>query len=231
MYVILVNDDNNLTAPKKERIMQRSKLVDTLWFLVPPFYKEHDMSVCTVMLEYVLPVSRKYKTEILELSDERYEEYLKYTVPFDTDLTTEAGKIELQLTFVYADIDVNGNDVQHVRKTSTTFINIVPISAWSDIIPDSSLSALDQRLIKVDSQIKALNDYAEILGNSQVDNLKYDAEDETLQLMAGENGIGDKVSMKDIAQDGLPIVNLDSASDDDSNKDDDSSCMNDVVEF
>jgi hypothetical protein len=77
----------------------------------------HDMTNATVMLEYVRPVSRKYETEILELSKERYKDcYLQYKLPFDTNLTAEAGEIELQLTFVYTDLDSSGNGIQRVSE-------------------------------------------------------------------------------------------------------------------
>ena len=69
MYTILVNSDNSLQTTVRERIMQRSKLVDTLHFLVDPVYKEHDMSAFTVTMEYLLPVSREYHTENLIKSD------------------------------------------------------------------------------------------------------------------------------------------------------------------
>lgn len=170
MYVILVNDDNTLSTTKRERIMQRSKMVDELWFLVNPDYKGIDMSVCTVHMEYILPVSRKYKNEILILSEENYKDHLKYVLPFDTSLTAEAGEIEVQLTFICVDIDADGKEVQYVRKTSPTTITIVPISAWSDIIPDEALTTLDQRIIKIDTQIKALNDTANIINSDKADN-------------------------------------------------------------
>ena len=70
LYTILINDDNTLTTSVRERIMQRSKLVDSLHFLCPPTYKELDMTDFTVTLEYILPVSREYKTEELVKSEE-----------------------------------------------------------------------------------------------------------------------------------------------------------------
>ena len=91
MYVILVENDNSMQTTQKERIMQRSKLVDELWFLVPPDYKGYDMSTFTVLLEYVLPVSRKYCSEILVRSEDGYQGRLKYLLPIDTNLTSEAG--------------------------------------------------------------------------------------------------------------------------------------------
>lgn len=77
MYTFLINEDNTLTASVVERIMQRSKLVDNLHFLADTTYKGIDMSSYTVMLEYVLPVSKNYKTEILQKSAELYKNKLE----------------------------------------------------------------------------------------------------------------------------------------------------------
>lgn len=240
-YVILVNDDNTLTTSQRRRIMQREKLVNNLWFLVAPEYNGYDMSKFTVMMEYLLPCSKRYKTEILELNEEGYKECLKYTLPFNTELTSESGEVELQLTFVCADLDKNGNDIQRVRKTSTCKINIVPISAWSDIVPDSALGSLDQRLIKLDAAMKAMNGYLDVVDNNMVDDLVYDDAEETLQLSAKGRGVGNKVSVRDMLDDGIPVVDMDSTSGEDSGSDNDTehgnncncgcSCEDDVVEF
>ena len=197
MYTILICDDNTLMTTKRERIMQRSKLVDTLQFLVPQFYNGLNMSDCTVQLEYILPCSKRYCTEILELSDEMYKDHLKYLLPFDTKITSEAGEIQIQLTFVKTDLDAKGNGIQRVRKTSTTIIDVIPISAWSDIIPDSALSAIDERLIKLDAQMRGMNELANILNDNQVDNLVYDENSDTLHLSAKGVRVGDKVSVKE----------------------------------
>ena len=229
MYVILVNDDDSLYGSKKERIMQRSTGVDTLVFIADPIYRNtHDMTSATVMLEYIRPTSRKYETEILELSDERYNDcYLQYRLPFNTKLTSEAGFVELQLTFVYTDLDENGNGIQKVRKTSPTTIEIIPIAAWADIVPDAALSALDQRLLKLDSQMRAMDDYMNVLDSNKVDDLVYNSIEETLQLSANGTGIGSKVSVRDMIDDGVPVVDLDSDSGNVSDKNDDDN----VVEF
>ena len=233
-YVILVGGDNSLTTTRKERIMQRSKLVDNLWILAYPIYKGQDMSEYTVYIEYVLPCSRRYCTEILQLSDEMYEDHLKYTLPFDTKLTTESGEIEAQLTFVKVDIDENGNDIQRVRKTSTCKIDITPISAWSDIIPDSALTALDQRIIKMDAQIKAINDMNDTLNDTKADNII--RENNKLQLTANGKRIGDVIDIKSddcCSEDGVPVVDFSnttgSVTPDDSTKPNGN--YNNVVEF
>lgn len=231
MYTILVCDDNSLKVTKRERIMQRSKLTDGLQFLVPQFYNNLDMSEYTVQLEYILPCSRRYCTEILNLSDEMYEDHLKYILPLDTNLTAESGKIELQLTFVKTELDEYGNGVQRVRKTSPTTIEIIPVSAWSDIIPDSALSAIDERLIKLDAQMRGLNEYMDVLDNNAVDNLVYNSYDETLQLSSNGVGIGDKVYVRDMLDEGLPIVNLNSNIGLDSDTDESPADDDNVIEF
>ena len=198
MYTILINDDNTLTTSVRERIMQRSKLVDSLHFLCPPTYKELDMTDFTVTLEYILPVSREYKTEELIKSDELYKDMLEYKVPFDTDLTKEAGEIEVKLTFSKVDLDEDGNNIQYVRKISSTTITIVPIESWCDIIPDKALDAIDQRIIKTDAQIKALLEANEITRIEKADNLVLDSDTKELYLTAEGEQIGDKVKLSDL---------------------------------
>lgn len=198
MYTILVNDDNTLTTSVRERIMQRSKLVDSLHFLVEPTYKELNIADFTVTLEYVLPISKKYKVETLIKSDELYKERLEYKLPFDTNLTREYGDIEIQLTFTKVDLDEEGKDIQYVRKTSTTSITIVPISAWSDVIPDEALTDLDQKILKTDAQIKELREMQENILVEKADNLVLDEENKELYLTAEGNQIGNKVKLSDL---------------------------------
>ena len=237
MYTILICNDNSLMTTKRECIMQRSKLVDDLQFLVPQFYNEQDMSNYTVQLEYVLPCSRKYCTEILNLSDEMYEDHLKYLLPFDTKLTSEHGEIEIQLTFVKTELDADGKGVQHVRKTSTTKINVIQIAAWSDIVPDSALSAIDERLIKLDSQMRQMDAYVEILNEKKVDNLVYNEKEDVIHLSANGVVVGDKVSVRNMLDDGIPVVDLNADSENDSDKEHGNNCDcgcdcgDNVVEF
>lgn len=230
MYTILLTESNELTTSIRERIMQRSKLVDTLHFLVDPTYKGFDMSAFTVTMEYVLPVSREYKTETLVMSPELYKGKLEYKLPFDTDLTKEAGKIEVKLTFTKVEMDADGNVMQRVRKTGSTTITIVACSSWCEIIPDSALSALDQRLIQLDAMIAAANDMTDYLNATKADNLTYNENTNELQLMADGSMIGDKVTIKASAadlKDGIPVVVLGGTSNPDAPEEEESN----VVEF
>ena len=220
-YTIIVEDDNTLYGSHKRKIMQREKLFNKLWFLVPPHYNGYDMSKCTVIMRYLLPISKEFRTEELVLSNERYEEYLKYVLPVDTDLSKEFGDIELNLTFILLDKDENGNVVQRVRKTENHVLHITKIPDWDSVIPDSALSVLDQRIIKQDAQIKALTQLAESFDSNKADNLIYNEKEDILQLSANGIGIGDKVSVKSMMRDGIPVVdlNFDSGGSDGENSD------------
>lgn len=209
MYTILITDENELIVTKKERIMQRSKLVDSLHFLVDEIYKDENMSDYTVVLEYLLPTSKRYRSEILTLSDDKYNDKLEYVLPIDTELTAEAGNVEVQISFILSDIDEEGQSIQKVRKTSSCDITIVPISAWADVIPDSALTPLDQRLIKQDAQIKALDEFNQFLVKNKADNIVFT--DSKLQLTSQGARIGDAVTIPNAAQvllNGVPVTDF-----------------------
>lgn len=195
MYTILLDESNALMTTAKERIMQRSKLVDRLRFLVDQNYKGLDMTEFTVMMEYLRPVSREYVSEILVRQDDLYKNCLDLRVPFDTGLTREAGDVEVQLTFVKVGLDEDGNSVQQVRKTKSTKVTITPISAWSDIIADSALNAVDQRLVQAEAMIGAMNDLSQILYEEKADNIRYDEEGQYIQLTANGVPIGDRIQL------------------------------------
>lgn len=193
MYTILINSDNELVHTIKERIMCRSKLVDSLHFLTEPTYKETDMSPFTVTLEYRLPISKEYHIEILDRSENLYKEMLEYKLPFDTTLTKEAGDIELQLTFTNAEMQVDGSVTQYVRKTEKTTITITSIEAWADMIPDKVLTSLDQRLLKQDAAMKELADIISAIDDQKADDISL--ENNHLQLTANGEKIGEGVDL------------------------------------
>lgn len=193
MYTFLINADNSITASLTERIMQRSKLVDNLHFLADTIYSGVDMTEYTVLLEYKLPVSKSYKTEILKKSTELYKNKLEYKLPFDTNLTSEAGDIEFWLTFSDVEMTAEGETIQHVRKVGPGVVHIIPISNWADVVPDEALSSLDQRLIELIALNKSMYDQLNINLDSKADNIKY--QNNILQLTSNGKEIGNAVEI------------------------------------
>ncbi len=162
MYTIIVNSDNELVLTQKEVITKGSKLVDKIHFLVDPAYKDVDMTDYSVVLEYVSPISKAYKTINLTKSDELYKEMIEYVIPVDTDITKEAGDVEIKLTFSKADPDPDtGEMITRVRKTQSCKIHITDIASWDDFVPDSALSALDQRIASLNVESLRLREIAD----------------------------------------------------------------------
>lgn len=193
MYTFLINADNSITASLTERIMQRSKLVDNLHFLADTIYSGVDMTDYTVLLEYKLPVSKSYKTEILKKSTELYKNKLEYKLPFDTNLTSEAGDIEFWLTFSDVEMTAEGETIQHVRKVGPGVVHIIPTSNWADVVPDEALSSLDQRLIELIALNKSMYDQLNINLDGKADNIKY--QNNILQLTSNGKEIGNAVEI------------------------------------
>lgn len=193
MYTFLINADNSISASLTERIMQRSKLVDNLHFLADTIYSGVDMTEYTVLLEYKLPVSKSYETEILKKSTELYKNKLEYKLPFDTNLTSEAGDIEFWLTFSDVEMTAEGETIQHVRKVGPGVVHIIPISNWADVVPDEALSSLDQRLIELIALNKSMYDQLNINLDGKADNIKY--QNNILQLTSNGKEIGNAVEI------------------------------------
>lgn len=203
MYTLKIDDDNSIITTKREVIMQRSSLANTIQILAPRYYNGIDLSQCQLLMEYWLPVSKVYRTAFLTVNNMNYKEmdYLEYLVPCTTEYTAEAGDIHIHFTFCSVELAEDGTSSrQTVRKTNAGTIRIVPISAWSDIIPDEALTALDQRVIALQTAIKQI----EALTNTTISNvptdLALDAANHLLHLVAEKGKIGSGVDVNDLTQ-------------------------------
>ena len=193
MYTFLINEDNTLTASLVERIMERSKLVNSLHFLADQTWQGLNMADYTVLLEYVLPVSKRYKTEILTKSNELYKNRLEYILPFDTNLTSEPGDIQMWLTFATVDMTEKGQTIQRVRKVGPGVVHIIPVDNWAEMIPDEALSSLDQRILELIALNKSMYDQLNTNLDGKADNIKY--QNNILQLTSNGKEIGNAVEI------------------------------------
>lgn len=231
IYTILVQEDHSLITTNRQRVIQRSSLVDDLHILIPPVYEGKNISDATVTVEYVLPISRKWTYETLVKSAELYKGHLEYKLPFDTKLTKEHGDVEIQVTMLLLEMDYEGNVKQWVRKTTPTVIPIIPLAAWSNQIADPEFTAIDQRLIQSEMQINALVDVANTLGNMadefqydlsrKGDALSYNKDTNKLSMYAGQTKISE-VELEEYTgeggsggtdPDGQPVVDFSGSSD------------------
>lgn len=198
MYTILVNNNNELIPSITERIMQRSSGVNTIRFLMSPTYNGINISECTVLLEYALPISREPKSVILTVSEDLYKDNLEYLFPLTIDHTKESGKLEMHLSFFKTDMTANGEVTSCVRKTDPVFIDVLPVTAWSNMIPDSEFAAIDQRILKLSAIANQLNDTQNIIADNRADNIKLDMDNKNLYLTNDGKQLGDPISLNDL---------------------------------
>lgn len=195
MYTILIKDDNSAVATERQRILQKSKLVDVLQFIVPKTYNEYAMKDFDFLLMYKMPISKEVKLEQLELSDENYkDDYLLYTLPVDTSMTVENGDIELQMQFVGKFMLEDGSTVERVREISPITLTVIPITDWFTV-PDSALNTLTQYYLAAQSSIKALNDLIGLINQNKADNLTLNVEDGYISLQANGKDIGNPIML------------------------------------
>lgn len=149
MYTILVQDDNSLQASVRTRIMHGSKNIDELHFLIKPAYYEIDMTELSVVLTYILPVSKERKTLTLVKSEELYKERLEYKILLDNDenlITSEVGDVKLWLTFL-------DNDRNIIRYTTPTIITIYPTEDTENepVKPETETQTVDNIYLDKDT--------------------------------------------------------------------------------
>ena len=133
---------------------------------------------------------------------------IEYKMAIDTVITKEAGPVEITLTFTYVEMSADGQVIQHVRKTSATTLDIIPVPAWCNVIPDDALSALDQRILALDARINALDDLSAELDAVKADDITYNKVDNSLQLMSNEKLIGQKVYLNNSVS-GITQIRID----------------------
>lgn len=214
MFQVLIRSDNTTIVTENQRIMQNSKLVDTLEIVVGKEYNGLSMAECTAYLEYLTPINHKIGQVVLEIADENYEnDYLLYKMKIDTNLTNEVGQVQFRVHFIQVEMNEEGKVITPVRQTDSFIMTVIPISDWMTL-PDNLLSDLDQRLIVMQQTNKAMADLQNTLAEDKLDDIKLDVEAGTLYGTSGgvRKGTGVKISVlgdaiADDTKDGMVVIN------------------------
>ena len=234
LYTILINDDHSFSHSNKKRIMRRSNMIDTIRFLVKPIYgvgaTKLDMTKVNVVLEYVTPVLRNYKTIKLEPEAELYKNRIQYLLPLDLSFTAEPGELELTINFSYLSQDKDGNFVEQVRPIGSTSLEITDTPKWSDYIPTTDLDNIAQIMLANQAIAEQNRINAELIKTEMPKSLVKD-ENNNIYLV-NEDGIKVGESVVDDSgncdcEDGVPIVDFSVAEPDDGTDEK----VDNVVEF
>ena len=214
MFRVLIRSDNTTIVTENQRIMQNSKLVDTLEIVVDKEYNGLSMAECTAYLEYLTPINHKIGQVVLEIADENYEnDYLLYKMKIDTNLTNEVGQVQFRVHFIQVEMNEEGKVTTPVRQTDSFIMTVIPISDWFNA-PDELLSALDQRLITNQQTIKALADLQNTLSDEKLDDIKLDITSNEIYGTSNGEKKGDGIKLSDLGdaiadntKDGMVVIN------------------------
>lgn len=214
MFRVLIRSDNTTIVTENQRIMQNSKLVDTLEIVVDKEYNGLSMAECTAYLEYLTPINHKIGQVVLEIADENYEnDYLLYKMKIDTNLTNEVGQVQFRVHFIQVEMNEEGKVTTPVRQTDSFIMTVIPISDWFSA-PDELLSVLDQRLIANQQTIKALADLQNTLSDEKLDDIKLDITSNEIYGTSNGEKKGEGIKLSDLGdaiadntEDGMVVIN------------------------
>jgi hypothetical protein len=212
LYTILINKDDTITASVRENIMHRTSMVNKLHILTDPIYQENgmnlDMRNFTCVIEYVLPVTRKYIVEVLTPSEELYKDKLEYFLPIDTRITSEPGDVAYKFQFTKLEMAPDGSFIERSRLTSSSVLQIIPVERWDDYIASDDLSSIAQMIMANQSLIEQQKLYAEMIYATKADSIEYDKETNKLSLIGNGNEL-DSVTLEECdMEDGIPVVDF-----------------------
>lgn len=177
MYVIKMEDDKSLLCTIHAKIHQGEKHADTLVFVVPKSYDNVSLSECTMLMRYILP-NGVGRSEELSLHPIPYNDnYYQYKLSVASRFTRVPGDITIWLTALNFEDEV-------VLKTGEIVVEVIPSRRIDDYLSDEDVSQIDMLAERVDK-----------LQKEKADNFTYDDETRELQLMSGNELIGDVITV------------------------------------
>jgi hypothetical protein len=135
--------------------MQKENLADKLLFYLPLTYEDITFSDPDVTL-YYRDTGNNVHSELLMSSESDKEGYIKYTLPLTSELTENAGELELWLSIVNTSSDsgVTGLITSIIHSQSV----FITINEWNDYTLGASVSELEA---KIDSLTDKVNELIE----------------------------------------------------------------------
>lgn len=184
MYAILMKDDGSLTCTTPNVVLyQTESFMDNIHFFIPKQYKDVTLTDFVVTLKYVNPANIA-KLEILQLSNDNYKEnYLEYTLPITTELTSMAGSTKLYLTFSKIDSE---NQKKYIGHSSELTIAVRAVDNY--FTDESSLQSIDDKLMQ-------LQEIANQLDKAKADNIVRSGNE--VYLTSNDEEIGSRINISE----------------------------------
>ena len=148
--VILFKSDKSLVVTSWARIFQKENLADKLNFYVPTFYDDNDISLFTATLFYKDGGNEVHKETLASVESDK-DNYLKYSLPVTTDITKQAGMVELWMVLSYTDEAADPKSVE-IHSDSVTIV----VEKWDEYAISNSISEVVSMVETINEKLEKL---------------------------------------------------------------------------
>lgn len=225
MFYIKLDDQNDLVITAREPIFRGDNLNRKIIFLIPHKVGELDTLASTIYLTYIR-ADETADVVLLERMEQEYNEsYYQYTFPVDCSMTRYPGQLVMFLQ-IFSGPYQNPS----ISKSGECYLQVMASTNMDEYISDRNLSLISQMRRYMDKKVEntetVLNERIDKTDEAVVakaDNIVFNAEDSTLQLVStvpveDEYGndmgveqmpIGDPIVIHDDTARGLVNVEID----------------------
>ena len=191
MIYIMLDDDLNLIVTVKDTLRRGDSLHRKVVFLLPQNAGDIPTRTATIYLSYMRPDTVVDIIELQRLDETYNDDYDQYVIPITGRMTAEIGP----LIFWMQVVDVSG-DPRRVANSGECRLYIEEARDDDDYIDsDIVITALAQ----MRHDMNECCDEVKAAIAAKADGVTYDEETGVLQLMSGEEPIGDPVVIRSAA--------------------------------
>ena len=218
MIYIKLDENLNLSITKREPIYRGENLSKKITFLIPLTVGEIDILTAYVYLSYIRADGIPDIITLERLSEKYNESYYQYVLPISCKLAKFPGEV---CTWLQIYTGVPSNPI--IAKSGECLLYVENSKNMDDYLCDHQLSAIYALQKATDDQFETVQ---AALGQ-KADNMIYDEEENTLQLCANGNPVGDAIDMSKISSHD-DVIHFGSGSDTESGNETDN---DDVIYF
>ena len=194
MFYIKLDENMDLVVTVREPLFRGDNLNRKLIYLVPLTVGDIDILSAYVYLNYVR-ADGVADVVILERMEEKYNEsYYQYTMPVTCKLTRYPGEV---CTWIH--IYTGNPSNPSVQKTGECILQIQDSKNMDDYLCDHQMTALYQLHAEMDDAVDnvcVMLDEVNTALERKADNIVFHAEDNTIQLSANGEPIGDRIAVQ-----------------------------------
>lgn len=189
MYIKL-DEQMDLYFTVQKPIYRGDNLARKIVYLIPMQVGEIDMLTAYVYLNFIRADGTP-DVVVLDRLEEKYKEsYYQYSLPVTCSITKYAGEV---CTWIHIFSGSASNP--KTAKSGECVLQIREAKDMDDYIGDRSLTALYQLHQKMTTEIEQMNTAITDGLASKADNISFNAEDSTIQLVSNGTPIGDRIKV------------------------------------